>query len=255
MEENENNSAVTRAGLPLKKDVLIRAGFPLKGGEGSGNFGHEGRPGEVGGAGGGGGGIPDTIDGLNSFIEERGLADTGYFEDMNPQLAAEMTGAVNVTMNRVDLNYVPDKLLMLGNEDLGKALMETDGRGAGASIYINSKTSTYELKNDYNHGRAALDAGGHPYGASGYLPAEENMQMIVDHEFGHIVYDNVGKENVAAWEKSYDKSSKQLGNITDYSLTDSHEGFAEMYSLYVNGKEDLIPATFRGVMDKMGLKK
>ena len=32
----------------------------LKGGSGSGNFGHEGRPGEVGGSGGGGGGESST---------------------------------------------------------------------------------------------------------------------------------------------------------------------------------------------------
>jgi len=55
MEENENNSAVTRAGLPLKKDVLIRAGFPLKGGPGSGNFDHPGNSPNVGGSGEGGG--------------------------------------------------------------------------------------------------------------------------------------------------------------------------------------------------------
>src|SRR5665811_781439 len=49
-------SAVTHAGFPLGKDITIRAGFPLKGGPGSGNFGHEGRPGELGGSGGGGDG-------------------------------------------------------------------------------------------------------------------------------------------------------------------------------------------------------
>src|SRR5665811_917475 len=52
---NPAKSAVTHAGFPLGKDITIRAGFPLKGGPGSGNFGHEGRPGELGGSGGGGG--------------------------------------------------------------------------------------------------------------------------------------------------------------------------------------------------------
>src|SRR5450756_1256155 len=80
MEENENNSAVTRAGLPLKKDVLIRAGFPLKGGEGSGNFGHEGRPGEVGGAGGGGG------DSTTTYAETESKPST----DLQPMLEATM---------------------------------------------------------------------------------------------------------------------------------------------------------------------
>src|SRR5450756_1166289 len=80
MEENENNSAVTRAGLPLKKDVLIRAGFPLKGGEGSGNFGHEGRPGEVGGSGGGGGNSTTT------YAETESKPST----DLQPMLDATM---------------------------------------------------------------------------------------------------------------------------------------------------------------------
>jgi len=39
--------------ISRKKSAVTRAGFPLKGGPGSGNFGHEGRPGEVGGSGAG----------------------------------------------------------------------------------------------------------------------------------------------------------------------------------------------------------
>jgi hypothetical protein len=76
--EEKTVSAVTRAGLPLKKDVLIRAGFPLKGGAGSGNFGHEGRPGEgVGGSGGGGGGT-EGVDKLDTYTESSGQTYTDY---------------------------------------------------------------------------------------------------------------------------------------------------------------------------------
>ena len=236
----------------------------LKGGAGSGNFGHEGRPGEVGGSGGGGGGVgnfavemPKTIDGINSLIEERGLADTGYFENMDPKRAGNMTNAAGNTLNDERLNYTPDKLLMLGEEDLGKGtLMYTDGKGAGAGVYIATGTSKYSLASDLNHDSAAIEAGGHPFGASGYASNEkEQMQLLVDHEMGHIVYDNMGKDNQGAWEKAYGKSGSSLGKMSDYAETDAHEGFAEAYSLYINGKEDKIPSTFKSTMDNMNLVK
>ena len=66
----------------LKMSVVKAAGFPLKGGPGSGNFGHEGRPGEgVGGSGSGGGGTSGYVVGnyyaaKESFNEYyRGLSD------------------------------------------------------------------------------------------------------------------------------------------------------------------------------------
>ena len=174
-----------------------------KGGSGSGNFGHEGRPGEVGGSGEGGGSnsgnfaveIPTTIDGLNSFIEEHGLADTGYFEEgINEKVAADVVGAVNTTMNREDLNYIPDKLLLLGNEDLGKStIMEVDS-GKMPSMYINTNVSGVQLKLESMHGSAAIEAGGHPFAASGYFDRDKQMQTIVNHEFGHIVLNKVGEE-------------------------------------------------------------
>ena len=81
MEENENDSAVTRAGLPLKKDVLIRAGFPLKGGAGSGNFDHAGNPPNVGGSGEGGGEKQTEPNAYKDYSDAEKAA-SNYFTDI-----------------------------------------------------------------------------------------------------------------------------------------------------------------------------
>jgi hypothetical protein len=104
-----------------------------------------------------------------------------------------------------------------------------------------------------------------PFGASEYFPFEQSPKLLLDHEFGHHIHQLYGVKNAKSYatpplEKKIDqiyKKSEKDGTLivpSKYAASDHQEWFAESYSLYVNGRDDLVTPGLIDLFKKIGVK-
>lgn len=222
----------------------------LKGGAGSGFFDHKGRPGEEGGS------LPRGSSNIaNRFIEYdskhietlKRCVNTSFFHEdklhqLNKTLAASLQKQYEV------LGFDPmeilrrghNKVYMLDNHDFEASHKYYFKESAGEILigFISPTGSIY-----LNCGRWT------PYLRNGEL-SEFDMETLaratIDHEFGHVLMDNVnpgwyvdnpkgwqidGRKAIGDWKEGYDKGT--IGHHTKYSNKNMLEGFAESYMSYV----------------------
>lgn len=104
-----------------------------------------------------------------------------------------------------------------------------------------------------------------PFGASEYFPFDQSPKLLLDHEFGHHIHQLYGVKNAKSYatpplEKKIDqiyKKSEKDGTLivpSKYAASDHQEWFAESYSLYVNGRNDLVTPGLIDLFKKIGVK-
>jgi len=104
-----------------------------------------------------------------------------------------------------------------------------------------------------------------PFGVSEYFPFEQSPKLLLDHEFGHHIHQLYGVKNAKSYatpplEKKIDqiyKKSEKDGTLivpSKYAASDHQEWFAESYSLYVNGRNDLVTPGLIDLFKKIGVK-
>jgi hypothetical protein len=104
-----------------------------------------------------------------------------------------------------------------------------------------------------------------PFGASEYFPFDQSPKLLLDHEFGHHIHQLYGVKNAKSYatpplEKKIDqiyKKSEKDGTLivpSKYAASDHQEWFAESYSLYVNGRDDLVTPGLIDLFKKIGVK-
>jgi hypothetical protein len=243
----------------LFSDIIV------KGGPGSGNFGHEGRPGEVGGSGGGGGaekpvesGYPKegfkTNGEINNFLSGKSYVDSNFPPEFDNKAANEIAREI-VNINESGKFKVIDEKLHL----------EVGGTRTTAIAQVTYKEGTAEptisFNKDYVDGDKLSAAGeqlyapmctgtmevfwgreiksdGAPANAAGWFEKSDVTKSFVDHEYAHVIYNN---EATGTFELQNDWLDIQvalgegMGKISEYATSSEKEGFAEAYSVYVNG--------------------
>jgi len=204
---------------------------------------------------------------LDKWAEENGIATRVNFADTDLDVATDVTRSLADGLNDDSRNFMPDKLGVLTEYDPTdpNVIMSTTGFGNDTNFYVNLNNTNGDV--ELNVLRAQSDRAfeitpghfGHPFNTAGYADnPTDYMDRVVDHEFGHSVFRQIGQDrpvDMVKWVDEWNANKNELAGVSDYSQKNADEGFSEMYSLYVNGDKVKIPADFLKIMDGMGLVK
>jgi hypothetical protein len=221
------------------KEVTIGETKAMKGGEGSGNFGHAGRPGEVGGSAAGGGGALGKVQDIYR----------GDLSGVTIQYGENERGAGGFVGERESIFVNPSQSFMTAEE-------EKDGIRSRIQRYEdklkNTDLSDEERRNftdKLNEYKDKLD---------NYIPytLPESENEIVIHELGHVIYAQVemgeidGVTDLLPPSKNPTPYSETMMNnfvsmrnaypVSEYGNKNFDEYFSESFVLYVREDYDKI---------------
>jgi hypothetical protein len=200
--------------------------FVVKGGAGSGNFGHEGRPGEVGGSGEGGGG--GVIARQISFASDITSEDKKIFFDAVNSIENALPGFRSVLSGppekEVPSKFSPSGVRLVGGPQLTEINVHRE-QGFG-----------------YGQEGSAVGSAGRPdrisISVNPTMPQEgarsyslrDDAGVVARHEFGHVAESSLG-EDYFKWTSLWERTPK---HITPYAGTNEREGFAESFAAFTS---------------------
>ncbi|MFA5036411.1 MAG: hypothetical protein WC479_04475 [Candidatus Izemoplasmatales bacterium] len=224
----------------------------LKGGAGSGFFGHRGRPGEEGGS------LPrgsNSAGYMNRFIAVEGThieamkkyVKTSYFhEDKLHEL--NKTLAKSIQQQYEVLGFDPMEMMRRSHS---KIYLLDDNDFEKWEKYWHNKVDQNVIGFISSHGSMYLKCGrwSHIFrnGEISEYDLYESLEVgTINHEFGHILMDTTNPgwyiDNLKGWQISSRKAiddwvegykKGDIGHHTNYSNKNEREGFAESYMSYV----------------------
>jgi hypothetical protein len=210
--------AIVGMSLPKEQSVSTTAVVILKGGAGSGFYGHKGRPGEIGGS------LPKGSNNQNSVTDVLWLE--GDFTEEEKMLAVESFDKSAEEQQAV-LGYDPRKFIQ--RYFIGK-----------------DKEFADEYKMHFRTMRGADKCSGfyidHPLSKPGWICTKfPAFEETVTHEFAHALMSAAWNVSVSTgtgtmklpmlWYKAY--KTRGFDKETAYAKTNAAEGFAESYMSYI----------------------
>jgi hypothetical protein len=199
--------------------ILNNRMVEVKGGVGSGNFGHEGRPGEVGGSGEGGGvgeteylKIKDTVGSTSSRQANRLISSA--IKEIPKSHQVGISGIVLKKSLTADYNKTREFMVELGGK---KSDLPPLPRGKKIGGTYNTKTKEITVSLDVPRG---------------------SIQSFFAHEVGHNLYSRMSSSVKADWTR-YSKSIPSGKRISSYAGTNVAEHFSEAYSAFHFGGKKL----------------
>jgi hypothetical protein len=245
--------------------VLIRSAEEketVKGGPGSGHFGHVGRPGQIGGSASGEGSAVSkeevtwkkTLSKPEVYVQFRekfGIKRSkGRIEDLNDvgnhfaDLSNRFPGINNITKKHsMSLDLIPKDIIEVSSEKKQKRFVGNYAPykdSGGRPIVTVATERQFEHNPDIflDHGTLAF-----------------SVKDVVNHELGHHIESSMGNRR-----KTWDKIVEQNGglpwfekNLTRYSGTNNSEAFAESFTLYTHPsyKGDLLPKQVHSFIEEL----
>ncbi|MBP9890049.1 MAG: hypothetical protein KBF93_27365 [Leptospiraceae bacterium] len=173
-------------------------------------------------------------------LAKKTIANEVDYSDIEPVIAGKINNSLEKLLTS-NPNTLPSKMEYIKDINTKKYYMMVEG---------NNKLNIGSLKRKdtadwlWEKSRETETKGYHRF-SIGQLKKDDTVQGMIDHEMGHIIRNSLGQKSnplYDEWTKIFNsiKKDKIKNHISEYATENADDFFAESYTLYKNGRSNVV---------------